>query len=93
MTTSSTNHLPPNLIANLQNVLVGRKGSGGGGEEEKLVSDDKNEGFPPEEEEGKGKPVVLVTNCNGIRSPGLGFLVQALVRDGRCHVHVCAPDS
>lgn len=110
MTTSSTNHLPPNLIANLQNVLVGRKGGGGGGEEEEKRDNNNDTSSSPsassslptgegEEDDGsKGKeeekpPIVLVTNCDGIGSPGLGFLVEALVRDGRCDVHVCAPDS
>lgn len=37
------------------------------------------------------KPVVLVTNAEGIESPGLTFLVQALVLDARLDVCVCAP--
>ncbi|KAK7849034.1 5'-nucleotidase sure, partial [Quercus suber] len=39
------------------------------------------------------KPVVLVTNGDGIDSPGLVFLVEALVREGLYNVHVCAPQS
>ncbi|XP_027906582.1 uncharacterized protein LOC114166116 [Vigna unguiculata] len=39
------------------------------------------------------KPVVLVTNSDGIESPGLTFLVQALVRLGLYDVHVCVPQS
>ena len=39
------------------------------------------------------KPVILVTNGDGIESPGLTHLVQALVCLGRYNVHVCAPQS
>ncbi|EFJ20344.1 hypothetical protein SELMODRAFT_14959, partial [Selaginella moellendorffii] len=39
------------------------------------------------------RPRVLITNDDGIAAPGLGALVQALVRGGRCNVNVCAPDS
>ncbi|OAY75413.1 5'-nucleotidase SurE [Ananas comosus] len=39
------------------------------------------------------KPVVLVTNADGIGSPGLTSLVEALVRGGQCDVSVCAPES
>ncbi|XP_014515190.1 uncharacterized protein LOC106773028 [Vigna radiata var. radiata] len=39
------------------------------------------------------KPVVLVTNSDGIESPGLTFLVQALVRLGLYDVYVCVPQS
>uniref|UniRef100_A0A7C8ZL86 5'-nucleotidase n=1 Tax=Opuntia streptacantha TaxID=393608 RepID=A0A7C8ZL86_OPUST len=42
-------------------------------------------------EEKSSKPVILVTNGDGIESPGLVSLVDALVRDGRFDVHVCAP--
>ncbi|KAA8534827.1 hypothetical protein F0562_029731 [Nyssa sinensis] len=36
---------------------------------------------------------LLVTNGDGIQSPGLAFLVEALVHGGRVDVHVCAPQS
>ncbi|KAJ8439443.1 hypothetical protein Cgig2_021557 [Carnegiea gigantea] len=42
-------------------------------------------------EKKSSKPVILVTNGDGIESPGLVSLVDALVRDGRFDVHVCAP--
>ncbi|CAI9114356.1 OLC1v1015064C1 [Oldenlandia corymbosa var. corymbosa] len=45
------------------------------------------------EPESSSKPVVLVTNGDGIDSPGLTHLVEALVRKGRYDVHVCAPQS
>ncbi|KAL2629350.1 hypothetical protein R1flu_014036 [Riccia fluitans] len=38
-------------------------------------------------------PVVLITNDDGIRAPGLRALVTALVDGGRCQVHVCAPNT
>lgn len=42
-------------------------------------------------EDVSSKPVILVTNSEGIESFGLISLVDALVRDGRFDVHVCAP--
>ncbi|KAG5008624.1 hypothetical protein JHK82_017196 [Glycine max] len=39
------------------------------------------------------KPIVLVTNSDGIESPGLVHLVEALVLQGLCDVHVCVPQS
>ncbi|MQM08717.1 hypothetical protein Taro_041578 [Colocasia esculenta] len=44
-------------------------------------------------EGGAARPIVLVTNDDGIDAPGLRFLVQALVSVGRYRVLVCAPDS
>ncbi|KAG5229043.1 acid phosphatase survival protein [Salix suchowensis] len=46
-----------------------------------------------EEESNNSKPIVLVTNGDGIDSPGLVSLVEALVREGLYNVHVCAPQS
>lgn len=42
--------------------------------------------------QGDDRPVVLVTNDDGIEAPGLRALVEALVDGGRCNVYVCAPD-
>ena len=39
------------------------------------------------------QPVVLVTNDDGIDAPGLRFLVDQLVAQGRYRVLVCAPDT
>ncbi|XP_073007834.1 uncharacterized protein [Typha latifolia] len=110
MTTGSesikTNHLPPSLVANLQNVLMGRRGGG--------IGDVEDPGDPKQVEVAtqipscsaeaevsdssaadgsEKKPVVLVTNAEGIDSPGLVHLVDALVRGGQCNVYVCAPES
>ncbi|CAL9115154.1 unnamed protein product [Musa textilis] len=102
------NHLPPNLVANLQNVLAGRRAGGGNGDGGKVDSKPAAEEDPrvpssssaPAADaaaaaaaDGSKKPVVLVTNADGIGSPGLTFLVEALVREGQSDVHVCAPDS
>ncbi|XP_078429969.1 survival protein SurE-like phosphatase/nucleotidase [Wolffia australiana] len=43
--------------------------------------------------EGEARPIVLVTNDDGIEAPGLRFLVDALVSAGRYRVLVCAPDT
>ncbi|KAJ6813761.1 uncharacterized protein M6B38_143065 [Iris pallida] len=83
--------MPPNLVANLQNVLVGRKGKG---DEEQGEEKDPNpitSGGGGEEEDSR--PIVLLTNAGGISSPGLTFLAEALLRSGLCNLHVCAPDS
>lgn len=56
----------------------------------------------PQEEESEdvvhvnhedNRPVVLVTNDDGVDAAGLRALVEALVDGGRCNVYVCAPDS
>ncbi|XP_072967388.1 uncharacterized protein [Typha angustifolia] len=105
MTTSSdskeSKKLPPSLVANLQTVLIGRRG-GAEADEKEEAGDPK----PFEEEDAQvssssadsteldsKKPVVLVTNGDGIGSPGLTSLVEALVRGGQCDVNVCAPES
>ncbi|WOL03013.1 hypothetical protein Cni_G11733 [Canna indica] len=97
------NHLPPNLVANLQSVLIGRRpttGSGGETDSKQAVEDPQiissSSATPAEEtavDDGSKKPVVLVTNAEGIGSPGLTFLVESLVREGQYDVHVCVPDS
>ncbi|GMI97811.1 hypothetical protein like AT1G72880 [Hibiscus trionum] len=46
-----------------------------------------------EERSDCSKPLLLITNGEGIDSPGLSFLVQALRSDGRFTLHVCAPQS
>ncbi|CAN6454163.1 unnamed protein product [Victoria cruziana] len=38
------------------------------------------------------RPLVLVTNDDGIHAPGLRAIVHALTSTGRYHVNVCAPD-
>ncbi|KAJ7963200.1 5'-nucleotidase surE [Quillaja saponaria] len=96
MTSVNNNSLPPGLVSNLQEVLR-RKGG-----EEREQSKDVDENAEPSssttetdtgEVNDSSKPVVLVTNGDGIDSPGLTYLVEALVREGIYNVHVCAPQS
>ncbi|KAL5572453.1 hypothetical protein UlMin_022050 [Ulmus minor] len=98
MTTSvKNNFLSPNLISNLQQVLATRNE----GSSHNLVDSTKNSsssscsslsGSDEGLKEGKcAKPVVLVTNADGIESSGLQLLVEALVLDGNLDVCVCAP--
>ncbi|CAL5327890.1 unnamed protein product [Camellia sinensis] len=98
MTTSAVknnNLLPPGLVSNLQEVLLSRKG---GGEDEQSknanndADDDDESTKPPSStepnlDEDNSKPLVLVTNADGIDSPGLTYLVQALVREALYNVH------
>lgn len=91
------NQLPPSLISNLQSVLVGRKAAGADAAEADESASKPAEEEPHETETaeaaGGSKPVVLLTNGDGIGSPGLTLLADALARAGRCEVNVCAPDS
>ncbi|XP_010471334.1 PREDICTED: uncharacterized protein LOC104751142 [Camelina sativa] len=97
--TSKNNALSAALVSNLQDVLSKRKG----GNEEKVGSDGSTEEAPStsdsvdvaavEEEIDDSRPVVLVTNGDGIDSPGLVSLVEALVLEGLYNVHVCAPQT
>ncbi|XP_059302519.1 uncharacterized protein LOC132054553 [Lycium ferocissimum] len=76
------NLLPAGLVSNLQGVLSSRKGN-----------EDSTEPNSVPDEVDDTKPVVLVTNADGIESPGLTYLVHALVSQGLYNVHVCAPQS
>ncbi|XP_020694661.1 uncharacterized protein LOC110108369 isoform X2 [Dendrobium catenatum] len=100
MTPMKKNQLPPALIANLQGVLAGRKESGssnGDGEEKETVSNEEMRVSPSDDGSGLlqpgSKPIVLVTNGDGIESPGIVLLVEALVREDLCDLFVCAPES
>ncbi|OMO91668.1 Survival protein SurE-like phosphatase/nucleotidase [Corchorus olitorius] len=102
MTTSvKNNFLPPSLISNLQQVLISRNDAV---EHQSTNSFDSNspalssisrnaETNAANVEPDCSKPVVLITNGEGIDSPGLTFLVQALLADGRFNINVCAPQS
>lgn len=91
------NNLPPGLVLNLQDVLAARKGAAaaGGDDDDEQQSKEKDEEPSTTDgvDEASGKPIVFVTNADGIDSPGLTYLVQALVRDALYNVHVCAPQS
>ncbi|KDP40754.1 hypothetical protein JCGZ_24753 [Jatropha curcas] len=97
MTSVRPNFLPPGLVSNLQEVLSSRKGDEGD-----QSNDNNDKSTEPStstsvesttETEDNSKPVVLVTNGDGIDSPGLVFLVEALVRQGLYNVNVLAPQS
>ncbi|CAL9145054.1 unnamed protein product [Musa hybrid cultivar] len=77
--------------ANLQTVLIARMA--GGDVDSKPVDEEEPRNPDETAADGSRKPVVLVTNADGIGSHGLTFLVEALVREEQCDVHVCAPDS
>ncbi|KAL9323015.1 hypothetical protein ACSQ67_011068 [Phaseolus vulgaris] len=82
--------MPPGLVSNLQEVLHSRKGdsnSNSNAEQEQTT-----ETLEPVEFD-ESKPIVLVTNTDGVDSPGLTHLVQALVQQGLYNVHVCVPQS
>ena len=106
MTTTSVkkNMLPPGLVNNLQEVLLSRKGgnNSSNNNNDEQQKDDSVVGDCTEpststcnenaaDENESSKPVVLVTNGEGIDSLGLVYLVQALVRLGLYNVYVCAP--
>lgn len=103
MTTSvKNNFLPPGLVSNLQEVLLNRKGNSEDEEQQSKKNDESNEtssstspsvAVESNSEIDDSKPVILITNGDGIDSPGLTCLVEALVRDGLFNVHVCAPQS
>ncbi|XP_023523915.1 uncharacterized protein LOC111788012 [Cucurbita pepo subsp. pepo] len=99
--TSSTsvkkNFLPPGLVSNLEDALRSKKGAGEQGEESKDVIASAETQSPTSdanlEVSGTQKPIILVTNSEGIDSPGLTYLIEGLVRQGSYNVHVCAPQS
>ncbi|XP_062091056.1 uncharacterized protein LOC133797232 [Humulus lupulus] len=93
MTTSvKNNFLPPSLISSLQQVLATRND----GPSHRSHNAPADSTKPPSSSSVSAdgdivKPVVLVTNAEGIDSSGLQFLVEALVLDSRLQVCVCAP--
>ncbi|CAN7053021.1 unnamed protein product [Brassica rapa subsp. trilocularis] len=90
--TSKNNGLSAALVSNLQDVVSKRKGvvTDGSAEEPPSTSD---VAAKEEESDDDSRPIVLVTNGDGIDSPGLVSLVEALVREGLYNVHVCAPQT
>ncbi|KAL0415089.1 UNVERIFIED_CONTAM: 5'-nucleotidase SurE [Sesamum latifolium] len=89
------NFLPPGLVSNLQQALSNRKPAEDDGAPDKTDDDSaqpSSSGNEPGDDDGS-KPIILVTNSDGIESPGLSYLVDALVREGTYNVHVLAPQS
>ncbi|XP_047314737.1 5'-nucleotidase SurE-like [Impatiens glandulifera] len=83
--------MPPGLVSNLEQALLKRKGN----EDDKKTTEDESSSSsdPSTSDVDDSKPVVLLTNADGIDSPGLTHLVQALVLQGLYNVYVCAPKS
>lgn len=87
--------LPPELVSNLQQVLASRNPQGGGIDKSSDYSKPPSASGaePGDDDRSKSKPLILVTNSDGIESPGLSYLVNALVREGVYSVHIVAPQS
>uniref|UniRef100_A0A0D6R0X8 Survival protein SurE-like phosphatase/nucleotidase domain-containing protein n=1 Tax=Araucaria cunninghamii TaxID=56994 RepID=A0A0D6R0X8_ARACU len=103
MTSVKNRFLPPSFVSNLQDVLKNRKmeETPAAGEESAVAAEAPEVEATAEEKiceedvkkEEDSRPIVLVTNEDGIEAPGLRCLVEALVGGGRLNVHVCAPES
>ncbi|KAJ9183806.1 hypothetical protein P3X46_007613 [Hevea brasiliensis] len=109
MTTSvKNNFFPPSLMSNLQQVLINRSDvdvDAAGVEQTSAKDNDPIQVVASATSsaerstvhgnvcEDSEKEILLVTNGEGIDSPGLTSLLEALVRDSRFNVHVCAPQS
>lgn len=89
MTTSAVknNFLPPGLVSNLQEVLLNRKGAQNDKDQQSKPKDDdpstqsSSSDLVPDvaaDDADSTKPVVLVTNADGIESPGLTVLLMLL---------------
>lgn len=90
------NFLPPGLVSNLQQALSNRKPTGDDDTVSSKADDDSAQPSSAEGEPGDDnslKPIILVTNSDGIESPGISYLVDALVSEGVYNVHVLAPQS
>ncbi|OIW08993.1 hypothetical protein TanjilG_05969 [Lupinus angustifolius] len=84
--------MPPGLVSNLQEALLNRKGVKPQHEEQES-KDNAEPSEPVEAEIDPLKPIILVINSDGVDSPGLTNIVEALVREGLYNVHVCVPQS
>lgn len=93
--TSKNNGLSAALVSNLQDVLSKRKGvvDDGSAEEPPSTSDVTAKEEEDKESDDDSRPIVLVTNGDGIDSIGLVSLFEALVKEGLYNVHVCAPQT
>ncbi|XP_028807448.1 uncharacterized protein LOC114762156 [Neltuma alba] len=98
MTSTSVKNkmMPPGLVSNLQQALLSRKVAEQGDQSEngaETAEPSSTSGADSEELNDSSKPIVLVTNSEGIESPGLTYLIEALVREGLYNVHICVPQS
>ncbi|KAL0429906.1 UNVERIFIED_CONTAM: 5'-nucleotidase SurE [Sesamum radiatum] len=90
--------LPPGLVSNLQQVLANRMPAGNDAVSSKPVISDDDSGQPSSSgnepgDDNASKPIIFVTNSDGIESPGLSYLVNALVSEGIYNVNVIVPQS
>lgn len=98
-TSVKNNLMHPGLVSNLQEVLLSGKGAEEGDKSKDIAetaepSSSSTTSAPHTSEvSDSSKPIVLVTNSDGIESSGLTFLVEALVTEGIYNVHVCVPQS
>uniref|UniRef100_A0A803M5C7 Survival protein SurE-like phosphatase/nucleotidase domain-containing protein n=1 Tax=Chenopodium quinoa TaxID=63459 RepID=A0A803M5C7_CHEQI len=90
MTTSvKNNFMPPNFISNLNQALLRRKDVEQDESSKPTSSSSKSENVNLDvEDEDCTKPRILVTNGDGIESPGLTYLVEALAKEGLYNVFV-----
>ncbi|CAH2066987.1 unnamed protein product [Thlaspi arvense] len=99
-TSAKNNGLSAALVSNLQDVLSKRRGGSSeegvgsvGSASEAPSTSDSVDVAAADEGIDDSKPIVLVTNGDGIDSPGLVSLVEALIHQGLYNVHVCAPQT
>ncbi|KAD2394011.1 hypothetical protein E3N88_40988 [Mikania micrantha] len=91
------NLFPPGLVSNLQDVLkkkgnnVPEKNDEDDDDANKLNEKKEDEESSATEDYDPSKPVIFVTNSEGVDSPGLTSLVEALVDEGLYNISVCAP--
>ncbi|KAL2945226.1 5'-nucleotidase SurE [Bienertia sinuspersici] len=101
------NALPPSLVANLQQILSSRNNVEQSSElnnelnqqHQLQIQEEEPSSLPStadvdadgDVDSNDSKPVILITNGDGIESYGLISLVNALLPDRRFDVHICAP--
>lgn len=102
--TTPGHFLPPGLVSNLQDALKKKQQannysdtddnndkSSKDDDESTVQSSSNNENNNINNEFDPSKPVIFITNSEGIDSPGLIYLIEALVQQGLYNVSVCAP--
>ncbi|KAI3814923.1 hypothetical protein L1987_14572 [Smallanthus sonchifolius] len=89
---AKNNFLPPGLVSNLQDVLK-KKGNNAPAkdDDDDNKKDDEESTTQSSEDYDPSKPVIFVTNSEGVDSPGLTALVEALAHEGLYNISVCAP--
>ncbi|XP_058748795.1 uncharacterized protein LOC131621768 [Vicia villosa] len=85
--------MPPGLVSNLQEALLNRKSTTNPQPQDDEPNDAVSSSADEPVEFDESKPIVLLTNSEGVESPGLTNLVEALVLQGLYNVHICVPQS